>query len=136
MSQIHIFFGAVTAAGTDGTQASEETENNPVVIGPLAVAENEESAPVKLAIRCDTDYSAASGATITPTGTAANKWAFALDDGGSPGTFGDYGAALEFSSVIGATNTLFWVKAKASSDETAESDLAVDFEIVADVTGS
>ena len=136
MSQIHIYYGSPTAAGTDGTVASEGTESSPVVIGPLAVANNEESAAQKLAIRCDTGYTAAAGATITPTGTNAAKWALAPDNSGSPGTFGDYGAALTFAAVIDATNTLFWVKAKANSDESAASDTGVDLVISADITGS
>ncbi len=136
MSQIHLYFGSPTAGGTDGTAVSEETENSPIVIGPLAVAENEESDPVKLAIRCDTGYSAAAGVTVTPAGTNSAKWALALDDGGSPGTFEAYGAAVTFPGIIGAVNTLVWVKAKSSSDETAASDTGVDLQIVADITGS
>lgn len=134
-SGIHIFYGDVTAGGTDGTMASEGTETSPIVIGPLIVASNAESSAAKLAIRCDDGYQAASGATVTPSGDNAAKWAFAPDSSGSPGTFGAYGAAITFSTIIAATNIIFWVKAKVASTETVVSDIGVDFNISADISG-
>ena len=134
-SGIHIYYGAPTAGGTDGTQASEGTEASPIIVGPLIVANNAESAPIKLAIRCDAGYQAAAGASITLSGTNAAKWALAPDNAGSAGTFGTYGAGISFAAIIDAVNTIFWAKAKASSDETVTSDIGVDFNISADVSG-
>lgn len=133
MSQIHIYYGSPTAAGTDGAVASEGTETSPIIIGPLDIATNQESDPVKLAIRCDDGYKAATGATITPTGTGAAYWALAPDNSGSAGTFGAYGAALTFSAEIADSNTLFWVKAKAASTETPSADVSVDLVIAATI---
>ena len=132
MSLIGIYFGTVTAAGTDGTRASEGTGATPITIGPLDTATNEESDPVKLAIRCDSGYSD-TGATITPTGTTATKLALAPDNSGSPGTFGAYGAALELG-VVSDANTLFWAKAKTVSTETPTNDTSVDLVIAATIS--
>lgn len=131
MSLIGIYFGTVTAGGTDGTRASEGTGATPITIGPLDTATNEESSAVKLAIRCDSGY-AATGATITPTGTTATKWALAPDDAGSAGTFGAYGAALSVGAVSDA-NTLVWAKAKAASAESPSNDASVDLVIAATI---
>ena len=133
MSLIGICFGTVTAGGTDGTRASEGTGATPITIGPLDTATNEESSAVKLAIRCDSGYAAAAGATITPTGTTATKWALAPDNSGSAGTFGAYGAALEFASAIPDSNVLFWAKAKTVSTETPTNDTSVDLVIAATI---
>ena len=132
MSLIGIYFGTVTAGGTDGTRASEGTGATPITIGPLDTATNEESSAVKLAIRCDSGYAAAAGATITPTGTTATKWALAPDDAGSAGTFGAYGAALSVGAVSDA-NTLVWAKAKAASAESPSNDVSVDLVIAATI---
>ena len=131
MSLIGIYFGTVTAGGTDGTRASEGTGSTPITIGPLDTATNEESSAVKLAIRCDSGY-AATGATITPTGTTATKWALAPDNAGSAGTFGAYGAYLDVGAVSDA-NTLIWAKAKTVDTEVPMNDTTVDLVIAATI---
>jgi len=131
---IGIYFGTLTAGGTNGTRASEGTGATPVSIGPLNTATNEISAATKLAIRCDSGYAAAANATITPTGTTAAKWALAPDNSGSAGTFGAYGAALTITGAITAVNQLFWAKAKATSDESPSNDTSVDLVIAATIS--
>jgi hypothetical protein len=138
-NQIHLYKGTVTAGGTDGTLVSEDTELSPITVGPLNATINEESAAQKLAVRCDPGYLTRSGfnTTITPTGTFAAKWALAPDSSGSAGTFGAYGAVLTISSVINATNTLFWVKAKAESTETVPvNDTTVNLVVAATVAAA
>lgn len=136
MAYIHVYQGAVTSGGTNGTQVSEGTGSAPIVVGPLKASLNEESDPVKLAIRCEANYETSGNTTITPTGTSAAKWALAPDDEGSPGAFGAYGAVLTISSVIDDTNTLFWVKAKATSGEIPTNDTTVDLVVSATITAS
>ena len=128
---IGLYFGTLTSGGTDGTRASEGTGATPITIGPLDTATNAESAAVKLAIRCDNTY-AATGVTVTPTGTTATKWALAPDNAGSAGTFGAYGAALSVGAVADS-NTLIWAKAKATSDENPTNDTSVDLVISATI---
>ena len=131
---IGIYYGSVTANGMDGTRASEGTEATPIIVGPLDTATNEESSATKLAIRCDSGYVTGNDSTITPTGTTANMWALAPDSAGSAGTFGNWGAALTFSSAIPDSNTLFWAKAKAASTETPTNDTSVDLVIAATIS--
>ena len=134
MALIGIYFGEPTPGDTDGTKASEGTGAAPITIGPLDTAANQESSPMKLAIRCDSGYTAAAGATIAISGTTAAKWALAPDADGSSGTFGAYGASLVISSAIVATNTLFWAKAKTESSESPLSDTSVDLVVTATIS--
>ncbi len=132
MAYIHIYQGDVTSGGADGTLVSEGAGDAPITIGPLKASVNEVSDPVKLAIRCDTGYITSGDVTITPDGYSADKWALAPDSSGSAGTFGAYGAALTISSAIDATNTLFWVKAKAANDEpNPANDISVNLAVAA-----
>lgn len=126
---IHMYSGTVTAGGTNGTQISEGDESNPLTIGPLNASENEESDPVKVALRCNSGYATSGNTVITPQGTTATKWALAQDNSGTAGTFGTYGAALTISSSIGATNKLFWVKAKTIDTETPVNDVSVNLNV-------
>ena len=126
MSYIHLYKGSPTSGAADGTLVSEGDGSSPITLGPLNATSNEESSALKLGIRCETGYVTAADVVITPTGTTAAKWALAPDNGGTPGTFGAYGAALTITSVINATNTIFWAKAKATSGETPANDTSVD----------
>lgn len=130
---IHVYKGTVTSGGTDGTQVSEGTGATPISVGPLDASTNEESAAIKLAARCESGYQTSGNTVITPVGTTAAKWALAPDNAGVPGTWGAYGSALTISSVIGATNQLFWAKAKATSDENPANDTSVDLQVAATI---
>jgi len=57
------------------------------------------------------------------------KWALAPDNSGSAGTFGDYGTGLTISSVVGATNTIFWIMAKSTSDEIPMNDISCSLQV-------
>jgi len=114
---IHIYQGAVTAGGTNGTQVSEGTNLAPVSVGPLNATDNEVSDPVKLAVRCDEGFITSGNTIISLTGETADKWALAPDNAGQAGTFGAYGAALTITAPVGDTNTIFWAKARATEDE-------------------
>lgn len=134
MALIGVYFDYPTAGSNDGTRASEGTGAAPITIGPLDTAANQESSPVKLAVRCDIGYAASSGATIAISGTTAAKWALAPDAEGSAGTFGAYGDSLVIASAITAANTVFWTKAKAASTESPLSDTSVDLVVTATIS--
>jgi len=137
LADIHIYKGTVTAGGTNGTLVSEAgAQTSPIEIGQLNATNNEVSTDQKLAIRCDTGYTTSGDTTITPTGTTAAKWALAPDNAGAAGTYGAYGAALTISSAIDATNTIFWVKAKATSDESPSNDVSVSLQVSATVAAA
>ena len=126
---IHVYKDNPSAGCTDGAQVSKGTGFTPVDSGKLNATENEKSAAIKLVLRCEAGYQTSGDITITPTGTTAVKWALAPDNAGAPGVRGAYGSALTIVSVIGATNTIFWVKAKATSDETLVNDISVHFQV-------
>lgn len=126
---IHMYKGSVTSGGTDGTQVSEGDGSNPLTIGPLNATNNEESAAVKIALRCDSGYATSGNTIITPTGTSKNMWALASDNNGSAGAFGTYGTALTISDSISNTNKVFWVKAKSVDTENPSNDVSVNLVI-------
>ena len=129
MAYIHMYQGNPTVALTDGTLISENTELNPISV-TLNASNNEISSNIKLALRCDganppsapNGYATTGNTVITPTGDSALKWALSLDGV----TFGAYGDPLTITSVIDATNTIFYAKAKSTSDETPINDTSTD----------
>jgi len=133
-NHIHVYQGNPTAGGTNGTQVSENTGLAPVSVGPLNATDNEESGDIKLAVRCDAGYATVGDVTVTPTGTTANKWALAPDNAGAAGVYEAYGAALTITGPVTAVNKLFWVKAKATSDEPDPvNDASVDLVVTAEI---
>jgi hypothetical protein len=134
MAYIHMYQGTVTKGGTDGTLVSENTNSAPIVTA-LNASNNEVSADIKLALRCDSGYQTYGNTTVTPTGTSASSWCLANDAGAgtAPSTYGGYGSALTITSVIGATNTIIWAKAKSVSSETPANDVSVKLQISATI---
>jgi len=128
---IHSYKDSPTSGGIDGTLVSENTGLTPIAT-PLILVGNECS-PIKLAVRCDSGYATYGSTVITPVGTTYDKWALAPDSAGSPGTFGAYGAALTISGQVGATNQLFWAKAKAVNGEAPQNDTTVDLQVAATI---
>lgn len=133
MAYIHLYMGNPTAGGTDGTQVSEGTELNPIVVGPLNGTTGEESSPIKLALRCESGFKTYGDTTVQPVGSSASKWALAPDNNGSPGTWTSYGGTLTISTEIGATNHIIWAKAKADAGESPANDISVDLQINATI---
>lgn len=133
MAYIHVYQGTVTTGGVDGNLVSEGGTGTSPISVTLNATNNQVSSPIKLAIRCDTGYVTSGNTTITPTGTSSTKWALAPDNGGVAGTFGSYGAALTVSSVINATNTIFWAEAKATSDEIPNNDSSTELVVSATI---
>jgi len=128
MSYIHIFQGAVVAGTASGSQVSENTGNSPISV-TLNATNSEISSPIKLGIRCDSGYTSVNNTVITPTGDSALKWALSLDGI----TFEAYGDPLTITSVIDATNTIFYAKAKSTSDETPINDTLTDLVVTATI---
>ena len=55
MVYIHVYKNNPTAARTDGTQVFESDGTQAITL-TLNTTNNEESAPIKLALRCDSGY--------------------------------------------------------------------------------
>lgn len=130
MAYIHVYRNSPTAGGTDGQAVSEGDQTNPIVFGPLNADNNEESVAATLALRCDSGYHTSGNVIIALTGSTASKMALSADGT----TWGAYGDSLVLSSMIGAVNTLFYAKSKATAGETPIDDTAVKFAVSATIT--
>ena len=128
-SQLHIYFGNVTAGMTDGTEASSGTELSPISV--TLDASQSEAKAVKCAVRCDTGYYIEGNTTITKIGTNADKWKVAADD-----SYTDAATALANATWLDTitlanvvdVNTIFWVKATSDSTESPQNDTSVDLQ--------
>ncbi len=125
---LHVYMNNPTAGNTDGQQVSEGDGSNPITVGPLNSSNGEESAPVKLALRCDSNEITNGAIVITPTGTTANLWSLSLDGA----SWVDYGGAVTIDDIIDDTNYIFYAKAKATIGEAATNDTTVVLEITPD----
>ena len=128
-SQLHIYFGNVTAGMKDGTEASSGTELSPISV--TLDASVSEAKVVKCAVRCDTGYYIEGNTTITKIGTNAAKWKVAVDD-----SYTDAADALANATWLDTitladvvdVNKIFWVKAMSDSTESPQNDTSVDLQ--------
>jgi hypothetical protein len=129
---------ALTATHVSGdTVINASAGTNPIMFNLTSTSTGTESSAMKLAI-CTlpltinsvvTNYVTGDVAVLTPMGTAGVEWALALDNSGVAGTWGAYGAALTIPLGVGATNTIFWIKAKVLANEAAQNDVTVKLNI-------
>lgn len=133
-SQIKIYKDNPTAGETNGTLVSSGTNTAPIESGSLKANENEISSNIKLATRCDSGFQT-DGDTIISIidSTSVDKWSLAPDSAGSPGTWGDWGASLTISSMVGSTNTIFWARARALDTEDPINDSSVQIRVAATI---
>ena len=134
MARVNIYTNNPTAGGTDGTLVSQGTLNSP--ISANLDASNNESQIIKCAIRCETGYQTAGSTTLSFSGTTAAKWSICADDNYANETAaaaGSYNSFLTITGTINATNTIFWVKASSSSDESLGVDTSVQINAVGKV---
>ena len=130
---IHLYKNNPTAGSKDGSLVSEGTNGNPVIIGPLDASKNEESEPLKLAIRCDDGYVARDGAKIAATiGESLNPsdmWEFSLEGTNWSG----YKSVLAIEQEINNTNMVFYCRAKATENEQPSNDITAKIIVIATV---
>ena len=139
-SKIKIYKDNPTAGGTNGTLVSSGTGANPIESGAIKVPESDyqEGIWIKLAVRCDTGYETVEDssrhARISIVDSAkVTMWQLAPDNSGQPGTAEDWGDPLDFLTKIGATNTIFWARARVASTEEPANDASVDFKVTATI---
>ena len=128
-SQLHIYYGNVTAGSKNGTEASSGTELSPISV--TLDASISEAKAVKCAVRCDMGYYIEGDTTITKIGTNAAKWKVALDDFYSDAADALANATwLDTIALSGVTdvNKIFWVKAMSDSTESPQNDTSVDLQ--------
>ena len=139
-SKIKIYKGNPTAGGTDGTLVSSGTGLNPIESGAIKVPESgyAEGNWIKLAVRCDNGYETVEDssrhARISIVDSAkVTMWQLAPDNNGQAGTPQDWGDPLDFLTKIGATNTIFWARARVASTEEPANDDSVDIKVAATI---
>ena len=126
MAYIDVYNGNPTAGGTDGNAVSTGgAQTNPV--GVVLDASQSEEAVVTLALRCQSGYQTKGNTVISFTGTNAGYWSICDTENGT------FASTLTISSVIGTTNTLFYVKASSSPQETPSVDTSVSIQVTTKV---
>jgi len=139
-SKIKIYKGAVTAGQTDGTLVSSGTGLDPIESGAIKVpaAGYQEGSWIKLAVRCDPgyetveDYSRHARISIVDS-SQVTMWQLAPDNNGQPGTAEDWGEPLDIVTKIGATNTIFWARARVEHTEEPANDRTVYIQVGATI---
>ena len=142
-SKIKLYAGDPTVGGTDGTLI---TDLSHLDTGRIRVPQTgyAVSAWIKLAVRCVEGYQTVEDddvadlhATIEITDDIhIDKWQLAPDDGaGEPDEDAaeDWGDPLKIEEMIGDTNYIIWVRARAKHDEEAHKDGSVSIEATATV---
>ena len=139
-SKIKIYKGTVTAGGTDGTLVSSGTGLDPIESGAIKVpaADYQEGDWIKLAVRCDAGFETVEDASrhariSIVDSTSVTLWQLAPDNAGQAGTPEDWGDPLDFLTKIGATNTIFWARARVAYTEEPANDESVDIQVAATI---
>ena len=139
-SKIKIYKNNPTAGGTDGTLVSSGTGLDPIESGAIKVpaAGYQEGSWIKLAVRCDAGYETVEDssrhARISIEDSAGvTMWQLAPDNAGNAGTPEDWGEPLDFLTKIGATNTIFWARARVASTEEPANDESVAIQVAATI---
>ena len=125
---LHIYMNNPTHGSTDGTEVSSGTELAPISV--LLDAGKGEQKAVKCAVRCESGFHIDGVLTIKFVGDHADKWKAATDNKYTAETAlesADWKDRIALSDV-GDTNTVFWVKALSSADETPQQDTSVDIQ--------
>lgn len=117
----------------DGTPISEPGQFANAVKFVLRLDQNEVGDPIRLYAEADAGYEITDTKVqpVSANGPATTEqWSLALDDNGDPDTFEDWGDPLELGTVKNGAGgrVYFWVRARATDDETVKNDDSVVLE--------
>ena len=139
-SKIKIYKDNPTAGGTDGTLVSSGTGLDPIESGAIKVpaAGYQEGSWIKLAVRCDAGYETVEDSSrhariSIVDSSKVTMWQLAPDNNGQPGTAEDWGEPLDILTKIGATNTIFWARARVAHTEEPANDKSVYIQVAATI---
>lgn len=126
MAYINVYNNNPTVGLTDGSVVSTSGAlTNPVTV--TLDATQSETATVKLALRCDSGYHTNGNTVISFIGVSAGYWTVCDTEDGT------YASTLTISTSIGATNTIFYVKAASATTETPNLDTTVSIQVITKV---
>src|SRR5690606_29522349 len=117
----------------DGTPVSPKGTFTNAVTFRLRLDLNQVGDPIKLYAEADSGYKVTEVqvAPASANGEATTEqWSLAPDDNDSPGVFEDWGDPLELGTVENGVSgrVHFWVRARATDDETVKNDDSVVLE--------
>ena len=128
------YMGNPTANAKDGTKISDDGSGSQPLTAVLDSLQSE--TVVKCAIRCDDGYKIESDTTISFSGTTADKWRVAVDNGYANATAAaqnaNWQSEITLASVT-SVNKVFWVKA-SNAGENPQNDRSVTIEAVGSVS--
>lgn len=122
MALIKMYKGTVTAGGTDGVEVSAAGNYSSPIQFTLDATTNE-AKTVALALRCDSGYVTTGTVTISEEGDTHNRVGLCWTENGT------FGNSLTTEDAIGATNTLFYVRASSASSETPQVDRSISLRV-------
>ncbi|MDF2536449.1 MAG: hypothetical protein K0R18_2611 [Bacillales bacterium] len=124
---INIYKEGSTQGVYDSCVSSDGSGSNPILIGPLNIAESE-SRQKKLLLKTEPGYKTIVGRNtiVKPVGPSASKWELALDNNGVSGAFS---SSLSIVTQILPSGIYIWVKALSVEGELVKNDASVDIEI-------
>lgn len=125
MAYVKLFFTTLHSGGQ--VEPEGNGVGNPVEF-TLRADLDEVGSWIGLTVKADDGY-VIDTVVVTPTGDTAAKWQLCPDDGyGAPdeGSAEDYGDPLTLGDGVNDTEGIdFWVRAKATNDETPVNDVSV-----------
>lgn len=128
-AHIHVYTNNPSWSQKDGTEVSSGTGLAPISF-TLDASKNEAKA-IKCAVRTDEKYYVSGNLKIKFVGENAAKWKIALDGDFDEETVvekADWQDEIELDFVMDY-NSIFWVKAESSSDESPQNDTSVSLQV-------
>lgn len=102
---------------------TEITAENPLKVGPLNATNNEVSSALAVTLKVEAGYETYGNTTISFEGASNAKWTICATE------LGEYASTLTISEVINSTGKVFYVKAKATEDESPSNDPSVQIKV-------
>lgn len=135
MALLKIYTNNPTAAGTDGTEVSENgAQTMPISASLVVTSSVGASEAIKLAARCDSGYQTTGNVVLkfvdsTGTDYTSTNYKLAEDNNYSSATDALENASwvdsVTITSVVDATNTIFWAKLSAPAGATPANDTSI-----------
>lgn len=110
MAKLNIYKDNPTAGDTDGVKVSSTGDFSEPVHFALD-ARNDDDQILQLALRCDEGYKTRGTTTLTDYNDINDRYSFCKTAGGS------YFDSITFEESIGATNVIFFAKARTTGSD-------------------